>query len=139
MHSVMHICIIHVALLYLQGLLLSYYYRLKNYNLSLINHYIWIPLLFHPNSVARNRLYGPYIITSLMCLIAGINVISCGSCLLPSVRMRRKGYGSRCVCVCVCVCLSVYYQANCHILGLYIENKVPLGFSWQSHVLWGFQ
>ena len=41
-----------------------------------------------------------------------------------------KGYGSRSVCL--SVCLSVCYLSNCHILGLHIENKVPLGFSWQS-------
>jgi hypothetical protein len=40
----------------------------------------------------------------------------------------RKGYGSRSMCV----CLSVHYQANCHKLGSYVENKVPLGFPWQS-------
>jgi hypothetical protein len=32
----------------------------------------------------------------------------------------------------VSVCLSVCYHSNCHILGLYVENKAPLGFSWQS-------
>jgi hypothetical protein len=40
--------------------------------------------------------------------------------------MRQKDYGSR------SVYLSVCYHSNYHILGLYIENKVPLGFSWQS-------
>jgi hypothetical protein len=40
--------------------------------------------------------------------------------------MCRKGYGSRSVCLCVC------YHSNCHILGLYVENNMPLGFSWQS-------
>ncbi len=30
----------------------------------------------------------------------------------------------------------VCYQANCHILGLYIENKVPLGFSWQFQCMY---
>jgi hypothetical protein len=39
---------------------------------------------------------------------------------------ERGNYGSRSMCVCVSVC----YQANCHILGLYIEKKVLLGFSW---------
>ena len=39
--------------------------------------------------------------------------------------MRREGYDNSSVCVSVC------YQANCHILGLYVQNKVPLGFSWQ--------
>jgi hypothetical protein len=29
------------------------------------------------------------------------------------------------------VVLCVCYQADCRILGLYFENKVPLGFSWQ--------
>ena len=31
-------------------------------------------------------------------------------------------YGSRSVCVCYC--------ASCYIPVLYVENKVPLGFSW---------
>jgi hypothetical protein len=34
-----------------------------------------------------------------------------------------KGYSSRSVPVC--------YHFNYHILGLYVENKVLLGFSWQ--------
>ena len=37
----------------------------------------------------------------------------------------------RCIGIVVlCVCVSVYYQANCYIPGLYVENKVPLGFLW---------
>ena len=36
------------------------------------------------------------------------------------------------LCVCLSVCLSVCYHSNCRILGLYVENKVLLGFSWQS-------
>ena len=35
-----------------------------------------------------------------------------------------EGYGSRSVCVCVCVC----YHASCYIPGLFVANKVPLGF-----------
>ena len=30
------------------------------------------------------------------------------------------------------VCLCVCYLSNCHILGLYVENKVLLGFPRQS-------
>ena len=30
--------------------------------------------------------------------------------------------------VILCVCVCVYYHASCFILGLCIENKVPLGF-----------
>ena len=37
----------------------------------------------------------------------------------------REGYGI--VVVCVCVCVSV----TCYIPHLYVENKVPLGFSWR--------
>ena len=42
-------------------------------------------------------------------------------------RRMREGYGSRSVCkwVSVCVC----YRASCYIPVLYVENKVPLGFS----------
>ncbi len=40
---------------------------------------------------------------------------------------ERGNYGSYSVCVHVSVC----YHSNCHILGSYVENKVPLGFSWQ--------
>jgi hypothetical protein len=46
--------------------------------------------------------------------------------------MHRKGYDSRLVSV----CLSVCYHSNCHILGLNVENKVPLGFSWQSQCMY---
>ena len=36
------------------------------------------------------------------------------------------------------VILYVCYQASCHIPGLYIENKVPLGFLWnfQMCIVW---
>ena len=40
-------------------------------------------------------------------------------------RMRREGYGSRCVGVSVC------YRTGCYILRLYVEIKVPLGFLWR--------
>ena len=32
------------------------------------------------------------------------------------------------VCLCMCVCV---YRTNCYIPRLYVENKVPLGFSWR--------
>ena len=39
-------------------------------------------------------------------------------------RCMLEGHISHSLCVCVCV----YYHASCFILGLCIENKVPLGF-----------
>ena len=35
-----------------------------------------------------------------------------------------------CVCVCVCVCVSVTKLAAIYIPGLYVKNKMPLGFPW---------
>jgi hypothetical protein len=45
-------------------------------------------------------------------------------------RMRKVTVVVLCVCVCLSVYLSVCYQATCYIPGLYVENKVLLGFIW---------
>ena len=45
-------------------------------------------------------------------------------------RRMREGYGSHSVCLCVCVCLSVCYRTSGYIPCLYVESRVPLGFSW---------
>jgi hypothetical protein len=47
--------------------------------------------------------------------------------------MCRKGYSSRSVCLSVCVSVTAL---TANILGLYIENKVPLGFLWQSQCMY---
>ena len=38
-----------------------------------------------------------------------------------------------CVSMCVSVCVCICYHASYYIPGLYVENKVLLGFLWYSH------
>ena len=40
----------------------------------------------------------------------------------------RRACAERVTVVILCIC----YHSNCHIPGLYVENKVSLGFSWPS-------
>ena len=44
----------------------------------------------------------------------------------------RRACAERVTVVVLCVC----YLSNCHILGLYVENKVLLGFPRQSQCMY---
>ena len=69
-------------------------------------------------------------VTALNTHARGIICIFVSLVIINSRRMR-DGYDSRSVCVCVCVCLSVCYRTSGYIPCLYVESRVPLGFSWR--------